>query len=212
MKITEKILILTNGDFPKREKALKLLDSNLSLICCDGAANRCYSAGYNPDIIIGDIDSLDSELKDLFSNKIIKYEDQNSNDLSKALSWANKNNIKSVTILGADGGGDDHYLGNLFLVLENNYNFKIKIITNSGDFDLINGGRLESHPNQKVSIFCTNREAQISSKGLKYELKNYKFTNFYGATLNESLSDSFTITCDTKNVNILVFRKDEEVR
>ena len=66
MKITEKILILANGEFPKREKALKLLDSNLSLICCDGAANKCYSAGYKPDIIIGDIDSLDSKLKNLF--------------------------------------------------------------------------------------------------------------------------------------------------
>ena len=212
MKITEKILILANGEFPKREKALKLLESNLSLVCCDGAANKCYSAGFKPDIIIGDIDSLDSELKDLFSNRIIKYEDQSSNDLSKALNWASENNIKSVTILGADGGDDDHYLGNLFLVLENNYDFKVKIITNNGDFELVNDKSFPSKPNQKISIFCTDREARISSNGLKYELESYQFTNFYGATLNESLGDSFTITCDRENVNILVYRKDEETR
>ena len=212
MKITEKILILANGDFPNRKKALDLLDSNLSLICCDGAANKCYSAGYKPDIIIGDIDSLNSELKEVFIDRIIEVKDQNSNDLSKALNWAKKNNIKSVIIMGADGGDDDHYLGNLFLVLENNYNFDIKIITRSGEFDLVNSATFPSNPNQKISIFCMDREAKISSKGLKYELHNYRFINFYGATLNESLGENFTISCDRKNINILVYRKDEETR
>jgi len=212
MKITEKILILANGDFPNRQRAIELLDSNLSLICCDGAANKCYSAGYNPDIIIGDIDSLNSELKEVFIDRIIEVKDQNLNDLGKALNWANKNNIKSVIIMGADGGDDDHYLGNLFLVLENSYNFDIKIITRSGEFDLINNATFPSNSNQKVSIFCLDKDAKISSQGLKYELNDYRFTNLYGATLNESLGDSFTISCDRENVNILVYRKNEEAR
>ena len=96
MKITEKILILANGNFPKTQSALDFLDSDLSLICCDGAANKCYSAGYKPDVIIGDIDSLNNELREVFSDKIIEVKEQNSNDLSKALNWANGNNVKSV--------------------------------------------------------------------------------------------------------------------
>ena len=207
MKITEEVLILANGNFPKTQKALRLLKSNYSLICCDGAANKCYSAGYEPDLIIGDIDSLDNELKEKFNDRIIELKNQNSNDLSKALNWANENDVRSVIILGIDGGDDDHYLGNIFLILENSYDFKIKIITNNGEFDLINSGTFSSNLNQKISIFCIDKNAKISSQGLKYELNNYSFSNLYGGTLNESLGDSFTINCDKKNVNILVYRK-----
>ena len=210
MKITEKILILANGDFPRTQGAIDLLDSDLSLICCDGAANKCHKAGYQPNVIIGDIDSLDDELKEVFQDRIIRVENQNSNDLSKALNWASENQIKSVIIMGADGGDDDHYLGNLFLILENKYNFQIKIITNNGQFDLVNDGIFPSIPKQKISIFCLNKEAKISSEGLRYELKDYSFTNLYGATLNESLSDSFKISCDKPDVNILVYRKNEK--
>ncbi len=212
MKITEKLLILANGDFPKTQKALDLLESDYSLICCDGAANKCYNAGYEPDVIIGDIDSLNNKLKEKFNDRIIELKNQNSNDLSKALNWASENDVKSVIIMGADGGDDDHYLGNIFIILENSYNFEIKIITNNGEFDLINSGTFSSNSNQKISIFCANKKAKISSQGLKYELKDYCFTNLYGGTLNESLGDSFTISCDKKNVNILVYRKNVEIK
>jgi len=212
MKITEKLLILANGDFPKTQKALDLLKSNYSLICCDGAANKCYNAGYEPDVIIGDIDSLHNKLKEIFNDRIIEIKEQNSNDLSKALNWANENDVRSVIIMGIDGGDDDHYLGNIFLLLENSYNFEIKIITNNGEFNIINSGTLSSNLNQKISIFCLDKKAKISSQGLKYELNNYSFSTLYGGTLNESLGDSFTISCNKKNVNILVYRKNLEIK
>ena len=212
MKIKKDIIILANGDFPKTKRAVDLLSSDMFLLCCDGSAIEATAYGYFPDLIIGDMDSLTDELKDSYKDKIIEIDDQNSSDLSKALKWARDNKVESVTLLGADGGGDDHYLGNLFLILENSYDFKLKIITNSGQFDLVNNKELSSYPNQRVSIFCTNKEAKVSSSGLKYELKDYNFSNLYGATLNEATGKSFGVSCDDPNVSILVYRGNEKTK
>ena len=212
MKIKKDIIILANGDFPKTKRAVDLLNSDMFLLCCDGSAVKATAHGYCPDLIIGDMDSLTDELKDSYKDKIIEIKDQNSNDLSKALSWARDNKVESVTLLGADGGSDDHYLGNLFLILENSYDFKLKVITNSGQFDLVNNKEFSSYPNQRVSIFCMNKEAKVSSSGLKYELKDYSFNNLYGATLNEATGNSFGVSCDSPDVSILVYRGNEETK
>jgi len=158
------------------------------------------------------MDSLTDELKDSYKDKIIQIDDQNSSDLSKALNWARDNKVELVTLLGADGGGDDHYLGNLFLILDNSYDFKLKVITNSGQFDIVNNKDFSSYPNQRVSIFCMNREAKVSSSGLKYELDGYSFDNLYGATLNEATGNSFGVSCDNPDVSILVYRGNEETK
>ena len=117
-----------------------------------------------------------------------------------------------MTLLGIDGGSDDHYLGNLFLILENNYDFKIKIITNNGQFDVVNNKEFLSKPNQRVSIFCMNKDAKVSSSGLKYELDDYRFNNLYGATLNESTGNSFTVSCNDPEISIMVYRGNEETK
>ena len=138
MKIKKDIIILGNGDFPETKKAIDALNSNRFIVCCDGSAEKADIRGIYPDLIIGDMDSLKDTLKEKFKNRIIEIKDQSSNDLSKALNWAKINKIESAILLGIDGGSDDHYLGNLFLILENNYDFKIKIITNNGQFDIVN--------------------------------------------------------------------------
>lgn len=212
MKIKKDIIILANGDFPKTKKSVDLLNSDMFLLCCDGSAVEATVHGYFPNLIIGDMDSLTDELKDSYKDKIIQIDDQNSNDLSKALDWAKDNKVESVTLLGADGGSDDHYLGNLFLILENSYDFKLKIITNNGQFDLVNNKEFSSYQNQRVSIFCMNREVKVSSSGLKYELKDYSFNNLYCATLNEATGKSFSVSCDDPDVSILVYRGNEETK
>jgi len=212
MKIKKDIIILANGDFPKTKRAVDLLSSDKFLLCCDGSAVEATAHGYVPDLIIGDMDSLTDELKDSYKDKIIQIDDQNSSDLSKALNWARDNKVESVTLLGADGGGDDHYLGNLFLILDNSYDFKLKVITNSGQFDIVNNKDFSSYPNQRVSIFCMNKEAKVSSSGLKYELDGYSFDNLYGATLNEATGNSFGVSCDNPDVSILVYRGNEETK
>ena len=212
MKTNKDIIILANGDFPTSKRAMEELSSNKFLLCCDGATQKLESSGYTPDLIIGDMDSISKVLREKYKDRLIHINDQNSNDLSKALCWATDNGTEYVTIMGADGGSDDHYLGNLFLILDSNYSYDIKIITNSGCFDLANNKEFASHPNQKVSLFCIDKNAKVSTEGLEYELNDYRFDNLYGATLNKASGTSFRVSCDKPGTNILIYRGNEEAR
>ena len=77
---------------------------------------------------------------------------------------------------------------------------------------IVNNREFSSYPNQRVSIFCINKEIKISSFGLKYELKDYRFNNLYAATLNEATGNSFSLNCDDPDVSILVYRGNEETK
>ena len=212
MKNKRNIIIFANGELPTSKKANEELLSNKFILCCDGAVFKAESLSIEPDLIIGDLDSINNNIKKKYKDKIIKIEDQDSNDLYKALIWAEKNNVESVSIIGADGGSDDHYLGNLFIILENDFNFKIKLITNNGQFNLTNSEEFSSVENQRVSLFCLDKEAKITSCGLKYKLKNYQFNNLYGATLNIAKTKKFKIECDSPKTKILVYRSNEKTR
>ena len=56
------VVLLCNGLFPTHLNSTKLLDNNDFIICCDGAANKLDEYGKKPNIIIGDIDSLNNNL------------------------------------------------------------------------------------------------------------------------------------------------------
>lgn len=105
------VLVLCNGEEPPPE-FIENLKSRASLfIATDGAGNTALEYGIKPDVIIGDLDSFKhSNDQDL---KLIKDEDQETNDLEKALNYALKKNAENVTVIGATGKRIDHTLKNL---------------------------------------------------------------------------------------------------
>ena len=58
MEITSNVLVIANGIFPISGEIAELFKSNSTVICCDGAVKKLTDAGYEPDIIIGDMDSI----------------------------------------------------------------------------------------------------------------------------------------------------------
>ena len=87
MKTNKDIIILANGDFPTSKRAMEELSSNKFLLCCDGATQKVESLGYTPDLVIGDMDSISKILRKKYKDRLIHINDQNSNDLSKALCY-----------------------------------------------------------------------------------------------------------------------------
>lgn len=214
MNISKNILIIANGKFPKISVIKDILSLNPSIVCCDGAAEKAYRNNINPDVIIGDMDSMNSNLTSKFSNKIIKIDNQDTNDLSKALSWLNERDVDSVTIIGADGIREDHSLGNIFVLLENKYKYKISMINEFGRFDLMDGDKqlFQSFKDQPVSIFCLDKNIKLNSKGLRYPLNDFSFSKLYDASLNASTGEYFEISCNKESINLLVYRANEETR
>ncbi|MDP2777454.1 MAG: hypothetical protein Q8O48_07410, partial [Anaerolineales bacterium] len=57
----KRIIIFANGDLPNLEKARALLHDDDFIIAADGGTRHVFALGRTPDIIIGDLDSLNVE-------------------------------------------------------------------------------------------------------------------------------------------------------
>ena len=80
-------IILADGKFPEHEIPLSYLRNAERIICCDGSVKNLINAGYLPDFIVGDMDSINNELADKFRDRIFSDDSQDTNDLTKAVEW-----------------------------------------------------------------------------------------------------------------------------
>ena len=193
--IKEPVVILANGVYPTHPIPVKKLHKAGCIVCCDGAASQLTNKGLEPSIIIGDLDSIDQMLKSKYNDKTIHFPDQNENDLRKAILWVEDGGIKEVAILGATGKRNDHSLSNIFILLQFPTSLKCTLITDYGCFKTVEGtGEFQSFKGQQVSLFATDPEIEITSKHLKYNLNYTKLNNLYSGSLNESISENFTLS------------------
>ena len=133
--LPEQAVVIANGLFPDHPIPLEILQKSNFNIYCDGAAKRSHLDKYAPDIIIGDLDSIQKDVYDKYREIIVRVETQDTSDLEKALLWCNKYSIKSVVILGASGLREDHLISNIFLLESYCQDFDhISMITNYGSF------------------------------------------------------------------------------
>ncbi|MDX2414007.1 MAG: thiamine diphosphokinase [Bacteroidales bacterium] len=205
MQVRERVVILANGRFPEADLPLGYLDTAEKIICCDGAVDRLVEYGLEPYAIVGDMDSISQELKTNYSDIISgDAEDQDTNDLTKAVRYCISEGIENVVILGATGLREDHTLGNISLLLEYADFLNVKLVSDYGVFLCLRSAtEISSFPGQQVSIFSNKPESRISSTNLKYPLDNNLLDNWWMGTLNECTSHYFSLTFDSEF--ILVF-------
>ena len=115
-------VIFANGDLTDIEAARALLQPGDYLIAADGGANHLLRMGILPEIVIGDLDSIDEEkMYELTAAEvgIEQYpEDKDENDFELALRYALELGPSAILIVGALGGRLDHTLANLSLLTD----------------------------------------------------------------------------------------------
>lgn len=201
---TPEAVILANGEYPTHVLPLKMLEEAKFVICCDGAANEYISRGHTPDVIIGDGDSLSPEYKQRFSSIIHQIADQETNDQTKAVRFLQEKGYRKIAIVGATGKREDHTLGNISLLLDYMKNgMKVRTITDYGVFIPASDTQtFASHPGQQISIINFGAKG-LKGEGLIYPLSD--FTNWWQGTLNEEITDEFTIHCTGEYLIFLAY-------
>ena len=206
MKADRKVVILANGLFPTAQRGLDLLKAADLLICCDGAADKLIAKGMSPHVIIGDMDSLSTEVSELYASLMIQSDDQESNDLTKAVHYCIEEGYPSVTILGATGLREDHTLGNISLMMEYCPRIEVQIISDFGVFFLVqNGEQVPTFVGEKISFFSIDNRVRVSSTGLKYPLNDLQLSNWYRASLNEATANHFILNFES-DLPLIVYR------
>ena len=125
----ESVLVVLNSPTiattPPSEVLLRLWNHSKFRVCADGGANRLFDslsnpAAFIPDLIIGDLDSLRDDVEEFYrahNVRIEKDEDQDTNDLDKAVGFVHQHVItkssqrQTVYAYGAFGGRFDQEMG-----------------------------------------------------------------------------------------------------
>jgi thiamine pyrophosphokinase len=188
-------VILADGDFPVRPRALAALRSAARIVCCDGAVKKLKAAGRDPDVVVGDLDSLSPALRREYADRIVHDPGQDDNDLYKAFRHCLKQGWRDLVLLGATGLREDHTLGNISLLADFAREARIRMLTDYGEFvPFLKSGQLACRAGQGISIFSFDPGTAITSRGLKYPLKKLKLTRWWQAALNVSTGRTFSLS------------------
>ncbi|MDH6311983.1 thiamine pyrophosphokinase [Parabacteroides sp. PFB2-10] len=188
-------IVVADGLFPSLAFLPDLLREAKRVIACDGAVVTLLAHGVTPDAIVGDMDSIPEELKERFADRIHTYSEQETNDLTKAVHFAEQAGEKEVLIVGATGLREDHTLGNISLLADYGPLFdRVEILTDWGLFTPIDRtATFDSYPGQQVSIFSLTPDTKITTEGLCWPIQEKGLSSWWQGTLNEALADQFTI-------------------
>ena len=187
-------VILANGSYPRHRVPLAALRQAKRVVCCDGAVKKLVDHGMQPDVIVGDLDSLPPSLQRRYSTIVIHDTDQETNDLTKAVSWCIAAGITEITIVGATGLREDHTLANISLLADYNRSLSAVMFTDTGLFRVLNkSATIASAPGQQVSLFAIDPLMEVTSDGLLYPLESLTLNSWWRGTLNEAAGDSFSL-------------------
>ncbi len=190
-----KAVILCDGDIPQKPMIQQELSGAELFIAADGGANQAHDLDFQPDIIIGDLDSYTVSGKE--KAFVIRDKDQETNDLEKALTFALKKSVNDVTVFGATGKRLDHTLKNLSVLLQYNSKFdSIVLIDNYATIKIIESPFKASFDiGAIISLFPISGKVEgITTKGLKYPLRDEALENgIRDGSSNEAIEETVEI-------------------
>lgn len=193
-------IVLANGEFPKSEAVLKYIERWASgwgyfLACCDGAVNKLLRyTDKLPDLVVGDLDSIEPRTKDRLGHRLVHISEQDTNDLSKTITHLSQElGYKRIIILGATGGREDHTLGNLALLpCYAGLVDELVLLTDTGYFRLIKAASsIEVGIGTQVSVFSFDGKP-LTLRGVHWPLEGYSLPQLWSGTLNRA--DEATIS------------------
>ena len=210
-----------NGQFPKKEYPLYLLESADYVVCCDGALDTYlrHFSGRNlrrPDVVVGDMDSLSKKTAERFRDIAVKIDEQETNDQSKAFHYILEHfpDVDTVHILGATGKREDHTIGNLSLLMEYAREMRrqdcgrtvfVDIVSDwSTAFAITDTCTLDVGEGRSVSIICPDNSLNIKSEGLVWPTDNVVFDNLWQATLNRASADRISLTFSHPSIALII--------
>lgn len=197
MKI-ERIAILANGDPPQRREVAEALMRCDGCICCDRLPPENAPTLLQ---VVGDLDTFRGDLPAQLITDL--HEDQETNDLTKAMRWyAQHYPEATLDYFAITGKREDHTLANLALVAEAAR--PARIFTESGRFDVVSAGEttLDVLPDTPIS-FLSFVPQRLTVHGVQWQVQDLLLDTLWRATLNRTAAAHVNILCEAP---LLVYR------
>ena len=215
------IVIICDGSFPRTEYPRYLIRTADFIICCDGALKKyirnskaIFGTERLPDRVIGDMDSLPESLRKKHADIIVKIDEQEHNDQTKAFRWAMENikGIESITILGATGQREDHTIGNISLLMEyarmydlEGSGIQVQMITDHATIVAVTDTvEMDCGEGRQISILTPDNTLRIKSEGLRWKTDDVVFDNWWKATLNVAVQDNIRLEFSHRSLALIM--------
>ena len=122
----KRFVIFLNGEYKYSQEFMdKLVSENAVCFCADGGANSAFKYGKMPEVIIGDLDSIEKKVLEYYKSKNILIKkfpkDKDFTDFELILKEINKisenkNFVEKIFVVGGLGKRIDMTLSNLFIM------------------------------------------------------------------------------------------------
>lgn len=211
MKGNRCVVILSGGRPP-----FDIRDDDIT-ICADSGATSLVSAGGSPDIVIGDMDSIDTAvLAELEKRGVTIEVHQRDKDLSDgelAVMNAISRHPKQIEIYGGKRGRSDHILASFHLLYCIPEGILATLHLEGDEVLLIRDGSEFKGTTDKpvISVLPASKRAKVTMDGVKWELKERVIE--VGSTLgihNEPRSGKIRIEAVEGDI-YLIFANDPDL-
>ena len=174
----EKIyVIFLNGEYKYSQEFMdKLVSENAVCFCADGGANFAFKYGKMPEVIIGDLDSVEKNVLEYYKSKnvlIKKFpKDKDFTDFELILNEIRKikkdnNYLQQVFVVGGLGKRIDMTLSNLFIMEK--YKNLVFLQENEEIFYAEKSFILKNKKEYEFSIIpITEKVEKLTLKGFKF--------------------------------------------
>ena len=173
----KKYVIFLNGEYKYSQEFMdKLVSKNAVCFCADGGANFAFKYGKIPEVIVGDLDSIEKKVLEYYKSKNILIKkfpkDKDFTDFELILKEINKisknkNFVEKIFVVGGLGKRIDMTLSNLFIMEK--YKNLVFLQENEEIFYAEKSFVLKNKKDCEFSII------PISEKVEKLTLKGFKF-------------------------------------
>ena len=191
-------VLVANGEKPVSNYAKQLIEQNNLRICVDSNLSFFKELDVEPDIIIGDLDTIEIN-KVSPKSTIVNEDDQNKTDLEKSLDYCIAKKIKNVFIIGATGERDDHNLANILIAQQYSDSLNIEMVTNFFQIFFVRESKeILEKKNRNLSMISSIDDNRITTSGLEYNLSDQKLNSFSHGISNRIISDKCLIKAKEK--------------
>ena len=173
----KKFVIFLNGEYKYSQEFMdKLVSENAVCFCADGGANFVFKYGKMPEMIVGDLDSIEKGVLEYYEKKNILMKkfskDKDFTDFELILEEIskiekNRNYLKKIFVVGGLGKRLDMTLSNLFIMEK--YKNLVFLQENEEIFYAEKSFVLKNKKEHEFTII------PISEKVEKLTLKGFKF-------------------------------------
>ncbi|MFI3227050.1 MAG: thiamine diphosphokinase [Clostridia bacterium] len=202
-------LIIGGGVLCDAKKVLvKIVDYNADLIiACDSGYDNAQKLGIKPQVVVGDLDSVSSEIID---TEIIQLQpEKDDTDMRVAVDLAISKQCENITILCATGGRLDHFYANMSILEYLDKQGIDAVIMDEQNVITVSKKGKTAYKNisKYVSIIPIDEKIVLTTENMKYEVQNLEvFRDNMVSISNESLENTFSL--DISNGKAFVIQSD----